>query len=43
MEDRKGRQAARASPFGVQLSHWRARRQESQLSLALGAMSRSAI
>ena len=37
MEDRKGRQAARASPFGVQLSHWRARRQESQLSLALGA------
>jgi transcriptional regulator with XRE-family HTH domain len=37
MEDRKGRRAARASPFGVQLSQWRARRQESQLSLALGA------
>jgi transcriptional regulator with XRE-family HTH domain len=37
MEDRKARRGPRASPFGVRLSEWRARRRESQLSLALGA------
>jgi transcriptional regulator with XRE-family HTH domain len=37
MDDRQTRLAPRASPFGARLSEWRARRRESQLSLALGA------